>query len=83
MAPPIVVAVDPVGKLIIYIGVYYAAIPVGSAIGFIYDDLIATALGNWNWPFVFESIAMLVLFCSLDLFSKILRLNLIKNQSRK
>ena len=51
-----------------WLGIFYAAIPTGTAIGYGYGASLAVAL-NWSWAFYFEAAAMLPLAC-LFFFSK-------------
>jgi MFS family permease len=61
MAPPFIIMLAPPEKKTLFIAIFYAAMPVGTAIGFVYGQIVAEALGAWFWPFVFEGAAMCVL----------------------
>lgn len=41
MGPPIVMKIAPKGKTSLYLGVFYASLPLGTALGFIYGQIVA------------------------------------------
>eukprot|EP00510_Aplanochytrium_minuta_P001898 CAMPEP_0184014376 /NCGR_PEP_ID=MMETSP0954-20121128/5609_1 /TAXON_ID=627963 /ORGANISM="Aplanochytrium sp, Strain PBS07" /LENGTH=432 /DNA_ID=CAMNT_0026294819 /DNA_START=872 /DNA_END=2170 /DNA_ORIENTATION=- len=55
-----------------YVGVYYTAIPVGTALGFIWAGLITDIAGGWEWAFLLEGPIMvpfviLMMFVPVDI----------------
>lgn len=47
-----------------WLAIFYTAIPVGTALGYVYSSIIAEALG-WQWAFFIEVIIMAVLLVGL------------------
>ena len=58
LAPPVILESSPPEKSTTWLSMFYACVPVGYAIGFVYGDGIASAMGDWRWAFVFEAILM-------------------------
>ena len=63
LAPPYIYDVAPPAKKTVsftqmWIGIFYAAMIVGAALGFVYGDLVASVL-DWRWPFIIESLIMI------------------------
>lgn len=42
-----------------WISVFYAAMIVGAAIGYVYGGAVSGYLGSWRWPFIIESLIMI------------------------
>lgn len=42
-----------------WISVFYAAMIVGAAIGYIYGEFVSSGLGSWRWPFIIEGLIMI------------------------
>lgn len=55
--PPWIQAAAKPSQRGLWLGIFYTAIPVGTALGYAYSALIATALG-WQWAFFFEGFLM-------------------------
>jgi len=58
LAPPVILDSSPPGRSTTWLSMFYACVPVGYAIGFVYGDGITSAMGDWRWAFVFEAIVM-------------------------
>ena len=61
LAPPVILDTAPVEKKNIWIGIFYVAAVLGTAIGFIYGAEISALFGAWNYPFLIEVVLMLPL----------------------
>lgn len=59
LAPPVIMDVAPQDKKNLWIGLFYVANVLGYALGFIFGNEIAHALGAWRYPFFFEFILMI------------------------
>jgi MFS family permease len=58
LAPPFIIDYAPKSKKALYLAVVYGSMPVGQAIGYVYGNLVSTALGGWQWPFIIEVFLM-------------------------
>ena len=70
LSPPMVLDAAPHEKKSIWFGIYFIAVPVGTAIGFVYGTLVSSALGAWMYPFIIEAIVMLPLIFVLIFSTK-------------
>ena len=64
LVPPYIVDVAPSTKKTVpltqlWLSVFYASSIVGGAVGFVYGEMVALALGSWRWPYIIESLLML------------------------
>lgn len=64
LAPPYILDIAPPHRKTVlltqfWVALFYSAIILGYAAGFIYGEQTASLLGSWRWPFLIESIVML------------------------
>jgi MFS family permease len=55
--PPWIQKVAPLHQKGLWLGFFYMAIPVGTAIGYAYSSIVSEAIG-WQWAFFFEGFVM-------------------------
>ena len=67
LAPPYILDHAPASKKTTWIAIFYSALAVGFALGYILGSVISTAMGGWYWPFYLEAIVIFpfVLICLL------------------
>ena len=58
LSPAVIVDSAPPNRKTIYMGIFFVFIPVGTAIGFIYGELMAEITGDWSWGFAFLGLIM-------------------------
>ena len=60
IVPPIIDSISPKDRKSTYLSIYFLAIPLGYALGFLFGGLIEQFI-NWHFSFMIESILMLIL----------------------
>ena len=67
LAPPYILDHAPPSRKTTWIAIFYSALAIGFALGYILGNLISTAMGGWYWPFYIEAIVIFpfVLTCLL------------------
>ena len=86
--PPWIQITAEEGSKAKWISLFYTAIPVGTAIGYVYSSLVSSSIG-WPWAFILEAVAMapfvLFLFAASPFYpsltTTLLRHGNAKNQS--
>lgn len=63
LAPPYILDVAPAAKKTVistqlWVAIFYAAMLVGAAVGFVYGQQTASRLDSWRWPFAIECFLM-------------------------
>lgn len=66
--PPWIQQMAPPAQTGAWLAVFYTAVPVGTALGYVYSSIISGAIG-WQWAFFIECIAMAPLVLYLFLVS--------------
>ena len=59
LIPPVIMDIAParsksVGVTQVWLGLYFAMMPMGQAFGYLYGEYTMEALGSWRWPFLLE-----------------------------
>jgi len=57
--PPMLMEIAPADKKTMWLSTYFAAMPIGVAMGYIYGEEITSLLGSWHYPFLIEAATML------------------------
>lgn len=67
LAPPYILDHAPSGSKTTWIAIFYSALSIGNAIGYVYGNLVNELLGGWYWPFYFEAVFVipLIVVCVL------------------
>lgn len=67
LAPPYILDNAPGKSKTIWIAIFYSALSIGSAVGYVYGNLVSEVMGGWYWPFYFEAVFVVpfVLVCLL------------------
>lgn len=65
LAPPYILDHAPSQRKTTWIAIFYSAIAIGYAIGYVFGNAVNTALGGWYWPFFIEATAIFpfILIC--------------------
>ena len=61
IVPPYIEDISPPGSKAMWLGIFYTAIPCGTAIGFVYGSLLAPSPPEsigWGWAYLLEGIVM-------------------------
>lgn len=56
LAPPYILDNAPGKSKTTWIAIFYSALSIGSAVGYVYGNLVNEMMGGWYWPFYFESL---------------------------
>ena len=57
--PPMLIEMAPADKKTMWLSTYFAAMPIGVALGYIYGEEVTSLLGSWHYPFLIETLIML------------------------
>ena len=83
LSPPMILDFAPHDKRTTWIGIFYTAVPLGIAFGFIYGALVSAAFGDWYYPFIIEVFFLVPLMLVFLLSYKDPRLYAKKNEEDK
>lgn len=59
IVPPLLMETAPADKKTLWLSTYFAAMPIGVALGYIYGEEVTDLLGDWHYPFLIEGVLML------------------------
>lgn len=69
LAPPYILDHAPSASKTTWIAIFYSAISIGNAVGYVYGNVMNEVLHGWYWPFYFESF-LIIPFILVCLFGK-------------
>ncbi|CAM9629678.1 unnamed protein product, partial [Discosporangium mesarthrocarpum] len=61
VVPPLITTAARPGERGVWLAVFYAALPVGSALGYMYGSTVANSGLGWSWAYFLEALCMLPL----------------------
>lgn len=59
LGPPHIIRIAPKKWASLCLAIFYSAIFIGTAGGYIYSATLESSLGSWHWPFTIESLLMI------------------------